>query len=284
VDENEGQTVVDEPTSDEGVTGTDVQDVGDATAEPTSELQGEPTESPTLSDGVARRVKDYGFGPDDFPGLDDAAVSGVLGAFDRRLATMQPQAQPGAQPEPAPQQQAPTGLEFKPLAIEFGEDVDEGLSKSIGGLLEGVNGRLKEAHEFQQKVANEFQGYAQLRHFEALDRFIASKGEEFVDVYGTGATAEMDPQSAAFVKRIELYTGGNAIAAAQAGIGRPMRQTDAWERGHHAVNHERLAATERKNQDGRRKKRQAQFGEPPSKGKTPVAGNREAAIAAYGQQ
>ena len=287
MDENEEQGVVDEQAPDAG--GTEELGTDDVSAGIETETMPEPSElveSPALSDELTQRAKDYGFAAETFAGMDDAVVSNVLNTFDQRLAGMQPQpptdgapGQPSAQPQQ--QQGAPFGAEFKPLVVDFGEELDEGLVKSFGGMVDGLNGQLKELHQVRQAIGREVVAINQLREFDSLDRFIESLGEEWTDVYGKGRTQDMNPQSAEFRKRIEMGTGGNAIGANMARINQPMRQWDAWQRGHYAVNHERLAEMERKKQDGRRKGRQARFSEPPQKGKTPTTSNREAAEAAW---
>ena len=120
-----------------------------------------------------------------------------------------------------------------------------------------------------------------LREFSDFDRFVTGLGSEWNAEYGGGTTMEMDPQSANFQKRLEVFQGARSLMSDAQRRGQRMSNSDALTRSHRAVHWDRIAEHERNKLDGKIDRRRKGFSERPVKGKAPAMSPRDEAIAAW---
>lgn len=233
------------------------------------------TDASALSEGVLGRLRDNGLDAAMFVGMDDARVESMLSAIDRRVMAPQPQSQPV-------QQQVPTELpaEYEPMTLMLSDDLDASVSGPMGKLLEQVNGQMKQVHQFRQQMNQELQAINLLREFAEFDRHVSSLGEEWSEEYGSGSTMDMDQNSRQYQNRLEIFSGAQSLVSDAGRRGSHIGRNDAWTRSHRAKHWDKIAAGERKKLDTQVKKRQASFGERPSKSKGETQSPRDAAIAA----
>lgn len=262
-----------------------LSDIGAADVEPThdvSEPVVEPVEeAPGISGAIVGRAKEYGLSEADLEGFDDARLDRIFAAVDRRSI------QPGASARsPQAQAQGPSlsgGFqEYTPLKnVEFGDDVDESLTKPFKALVDDLNGQLRQAHVFRQQAQAELQAMNLLRELSDFDGFVARLGPEWEDVYGKGATVDMDPQSIEYEKRMEVFHGGFGLQGNAQQRKQRLSKSDARMRSHRAVHWDRIAERERKKLGGTIDRRQKSFVERPTKGKPGAKSPREEAIEAW---
>ena len=239
-----------------------------------------------LSEALLGRAQGYGLSADDLTGLDDTRAERLFGAMDRRImgpgggnqATGYGEAYPGARsPEPG----APMPGHYEALKVEYGDELDESVRTPVQSVVEHLNGQLKQMHAFRQEVQQELQAMNVLREFSSFDQFVDGLGDDWKSSYGTGKTMEMDPQSADFQKRLEVFNGARSLMADAQRRGGRMSVADALKRSHHAVHWDRIAEHASEKLNGRIAQRRKGLSEPPVKGKSPAMSPREEAVNAW---
>ena len=278
-----------EATADAGLQASDDQATTTEAQIPEPEVSSSESEAPAISDGMFGRAKDYGLSQDDVSGFDDARLDRMFSAIDRRIMGSQvPAGQAtGYSPEarsPEPVASAPAAsapVAYSPLKLDFGDDLDESVVGPFKSVIEHMNGQLKSIHESRLQVQQELQAMNVLREFSDFDRFVTGLGSEWNAEYGGGTTMEMDPQSANFQKRLEVFQGARSLMSDAQRRGQRMSNSDALTRSHRAVHWDRIAEHERNKLDGKIDRRRKGFSERPVKGKAPAMSPRDEAIAAW---
>lgn len=242
---------------------------------------GEADTSPHDS-GLRSKATEYGLTDDDISGLDGPRLERMFTAMDRRI--MQPvipavtPVQTGVTPVEAGAQAGKVG--YSPFKLELPEELDEPLAKTFQGVVDHLNAQMAEVNQFRQMAATELAAMNMLRDFDGFDRFIEALGDDWEKDYGRGPTVDLNPNSAAFKKRLEVFTGSRSLADDFARRGMPMPRSDSWTRSHRAVHWDRVSELERKKLAGRVDGRQRQFAERPGKGGKPERSVDELALAA----
>jgi hypothetical protein len=264
---------VTEPTDAEVVDAVEDQDVG-----------GQPIEDSApaaFSPQTIGRARDYGLSESDLEGMDSAKVERMFSAIDRRI--MRPQ-EPvsGAQP-PAPQAgpRGPVTGQYVPLKLEHNDDVDESVTKHVQTVVDHVNESMQGLHTFRQQMMEEVQAINTLRELGDFDRFVGGLGDEWTSVYGSGATVDMDPQSAEFRARMDVFQGAKTLRDDATRRRQPLALADAHLRSHRGVNWDRIEEHSRASRDDKVKKRRNASAERPTRGKTAAMSPKEEAIAAW---
>jgi hypothetical protein len=171
-------------------------------------------------------------------------------------------------------------MDFTPIKVEFGDDVDEAMTKPFHTAIDQINKGFMQLHASRQQVQQELSAMNLLRRLADFDGYVNGLGDEWTGDYGTGATISMDPESAAFKKRMEVFNGAGPLQADAGRRRQRLGDVDAWNRSHHGVHWDRIAEHERKKLDGKVAARKKGFGERPTKGKPGTMSPRDAAIAA----
>lgn len=261
----------------------DSPQVPDETAEETSEPHG-----PGISEALVGRAEGYGLAQADLEGLDADRLERMFSAIDRRI--MQPQAETMPAAAPGMPQLAPTAaattvptgdVQYAPLKLEIGDDLDESVVKPFQSVVDHLNTQLKDIHAFRQQAQMEMQAMNVLREFSDFDRFISGLGDEWTKDYGSDLTMDMDPQGVEFKKRLEVFHGARSLQADAARRRQRMSTSDALMRSHRAVHWDRIAGQERRKLDGKIDRRRRGAGERPVKGKQPAMSPRDEAIEAW---
>jgi len=250
----------------------------------TEEPEGGSDEPSGVSEALIGRAKDYGLSQDDLEGFDEARLERMFSAIDRRIMQPQSQTQPMSAPAPMTTGATPTPMTsegYTPLKIEFGDDLDESVTKPFTTVVDHLNGQLKDIHAFRQQAVMELQAMNVLREFSEFDRFLTGFGDEWNKDYGSGATVDLDPQSKEFQKRLEVFNGAKSLRSDAARRRQRMSVSDSLTRSHRAVHWDRIAEHERTKLDGKIDRRRKGFGERPVKGKQPAMSPREEAIEAW---
>lgn len=265
------EAVVDEAVVDEA-TVEDPGYVGLDDAEPSTE-EAAPAE---LSAEILSRAKSYGLDAEDLAGLDDSRLQSMFAKMDRRSMG------PSVPKAPAAPKAPITTAEqtFVPFELKLDEFVDESIATPLKGIVEHLNGQMKEVHSYRQRVLKELNAINTVRAVQEFDRYIESLGGDWSDKYGSGSTLEMDSESPEFQSRLEIYTGAEGLVANSKKRGSTMMRRDSWERSHRATNWDRIADQARKDVGNKVDRRVSQFAERPTRGTVPAMTPREAAIIA----
>jgi len=238
--------------------------------------------SVSLSEGMLSRAEQYGLSKDLLDGMDDKRAEALFAAIDQRL--MAPPSNDGGDGDKLPAQSAPPQTIFgefqEPFKVEFGEDIDESVSSPVSGLVESLNKEFRQLHEFKESLGRTIGELNLRRELADFDSHIASMGDEWSDVYGSGPTVDMDQKSEAFKNRMEVFWGSQSLINDSQRRGNQLGRRDAWTRSHAAKNYTKLEERARKKVVDNRQKRESMVSERPSGGKTPKMTPREAAIAA----
>lgn len=246
------------------------------------EQESVPAETQGPDQVMIDRANGYGLTAEDIEGFDSAKLDKMFSGIDRRLMQPQQQQQPQPQQRATPQPVMPTA--YEPLKLEFGEDIDESLSGPFKGFMEQMNGQFENMHKFRQEVTREFENRDMKRDFNQFDTYVNGLGDEWGSVYGKGNTLDMDPNSAEFKKRIEVFAGAQSLSRDAISRAQRLSTNDSWTRSHHAVNWDKVAEMERAKIGGKVEARQRSFGERPSKGKTPAMSPRDQALEAWNRK
>jgi hypothetical protein len=248
--------------------------------EPTDEVAPEGVDEPPaagFSEAVLARARNYGLSQDDMAGMDEARAERLFSSMDRRIMQPQPQPQrPGTGQPPAMMSD-----EYVPFKFDFGDDLDESMTKPLQSFAEHFNAQMQTIHGFRRQAAQELQAMNILREFSDFDRFLSGLGDDWNADYGSGSTMEMDPQSGEFQKRLEVFHGAKSLLADAQRRKQRMSVSDALTRSHRAVHWDRIAEHERNKLDGKIDRRRKGFAERPVKGKPPAMSPRDEAIAAW---
>ncbi|MEE9597966.1 MAG: hypothetical protein V3V96_14430 [Acidiferrobacterales bacterium] len=247
-------------------------------AEPLSPVEPEPAADDTLAGGISEatmaRAKGYGLSQDDLQGFDDARLERMFAGIDRRI--MQPQV---GQVPTGPVAGAPAqARDYQPLKIDFGDDLDESVTKPLKTLLDHLNTSLGDVHSFRQQAASELRAMNLLRELTDFDRFVAGLGEEWTSVYGTGSTIQMDPQSNEFQTRLEVFHGAKGLVTNAATRRQRLGISASQLQSHSAKHWDRIAEMERNKLNGKIDQRRRGSVERPTKGKQPSLSPRDQAI------
>lgn len=274
-------------------TGENALSVGDVeteiTAVPESVSEGDSPSAPGLSDAIMQRAKGYDLSSDDLEGLDETRLERMFSAIDRRIMQPQPQPQPGVAPAvEAGAPAAPVGREgFLPLKIDFGDDLDESVSKPIQAVIDHLNTGAKEMHMFRSAIQQELQALNMLREFSEFDRFLTGLGDDWHDIYGNGATVDLDPQSKEMATRLGVFDGAKRMLAdARRRPGQAMNVSGSHLGSHRATHWDRIAGHERKKLNGELERRKKGLTErvAPGTSKTPAMSPRDEAIAVWNKK
>lgn len=268
----------------------DVDDTSsDAVAEPDLDNVAEPdfaddaTAKPSvepLSPEMLQRAESYGLPQSDLEGMDTGRLDRMFAAIDRRIMQPQTAGVPGAAPQGGPPMSVPAGG-YTPLKIDFGSDLDESVVGPIKMVVDHLNKQMQEAHVFRHHALQELQAMNVLREFGDFDRFVSGLGEEWTSVYGSGATEDLNPDSAEFQKRLEVFHGGKNLLGDAQRRRQKMTRSDSLLRSHHAVHWDRIAEHEQKKLNGKIEQRRQGFTERPTKGRPSAMSPRDSAIAAW---
>ena len=243
-------------------------------------------DSSAISEAMIGRAKDYGLSSDDLTGMNEERLGRMFSAIDRRI--MQPQSVQGptgpAMPSAVPTPVTAMPEQYAPLKLEFGDDLDESVVKPFQSVVDHLNGQLKEVHAFRQEARNELQAMNLLREFSDFDRFVTGLGDDWTADYGTGPTIDMDPQSAEFQKRMQVFHGARTLQSDALQRRQRISVNDSRMRSHHGIHWDRIAEHERNKLDGKIDRRRKGFSERPVKGKAPAMSPREEAIRAWNEQ
>lgn len=231
-----------------------------------------------VDSGLIERAGQYGLSAEDIEGWDESRLNRVFTAFDNRI--MSPAAQP-QQPVAQPSQQVnamPSG--FNPLKVEFGEEIDEALVGPLKSLVEQLNVHLGDGHKSRQDVKKQFQRLTAQRRFSQFDRWVESQGDGWAKEFGSGNTLDLDPNSAEFQTRLDVFLGGDRLLEDSAARGQKLKQSEAWNRSHHGRHWNKIEEKALDKVNKKVERRQRSFGERATKGKEPAMTPKEAAIVA----
>jgi hypothetical protein len=151
-------------------------------------------------------------------------------------------------PAPAPAAPVPGDFAYEPWKPEFAQDdeVAEPITKNMTGLEKHLAAQIDRLHKFygaKLQVQEQFQNDQVVqRNNAAMDRFIESSGPDWKEVFGTGPTSEMNPQSQEFLNRVEAWTAANAMTHK---YGSKMTVQAALPRARNAMFMEKAFAIER---------------------------------------
>lgn len=254
--------------------------VDEPSVEPSAEPEGAETtetaepEVPTISPEFVKRADFYGLNAGDLEGINEGQLTKIFASIDRR-SMGDPQQAPTEPAQAASAQQLP---EYQPFKMELDAEMDESFSGPYGKFADHMNAQFKELHSFRQLVVTELQAVNTIRELAEVDSFVSALGDAWVDSYGTGAMAHMDPQSPQYKNRLEIYRGAGRMI--QDGRSGHLSPPDALLRSHRAKFVDKIVETETQKRVDKSAARKTQMSDRPSKGKAPTKDPRQQAVEA----
>jgi hypothetical protein len=260
-DEPIGSTAVAEPPV--------VVDVGTPQVEGVAgeQVEGAATAPEPLDADYVSRAKAFSLNEDDLRSTSRDVVERMMANADRmtinaaRAEYQQPPApivrRENGQfaPAPAPAAPVPGDFAYEPWKPEFTQDdeVAEPITKNMTGLEKHLAAQIDRLHQFYGSKLQEHDQFRTdqivQRNNAAMDRFIESSGPDWKEVFGTGPTSEMNPQSQEFLNRVEAWTAANAMTQK---YGNKMTVQAALPRARNAMFMEKAFAIERAKANGKR--------------------------------
>lgn len=154
--------------------------------------------------------------------LTNYTPQGLAAAIQYAEQSLQQQPQAGRAPAAPGQQQG----EFDPFQGVDPETLDDGHRK----IIEGINGHYQGTiSELNHRLARMEQA-AQAQELSAMqdefDRWVASKGDDWSDVFGEGPTSSMQTTEPTFVARDRIFSLGRNFSQVMPGMSQPQ----AWDR------------------------------------------------------
>jgi hypothetical protein len=206
--------------------------------------------APALSDEDKARAKKFGFTDSEIASIQSPEQLDYVVGLVHRVAAQQRQAgadagkQDTAEP-PTPEAKQPgAGANASPLKfdIKFDDVVDERVVAGVNALAQQVSeqvaAQLATLQRAQAQIVdtlrpiitsfNEHMTEMQETHF---DNFVASLGDEWSDVFGTGSLSDLDPKSTEYANRIRLHQAARTLNLGRSQTGaNPYRIRQAWKR------------------------------------------------------
>jgi hypothetical protein len=225
-----------------------------------AEGAGEPA-APSLPPEMIERARGYGLDSDQVLNFDAATLDRMFANIDKKIINQPDPAMQAQHQQQQAAEQASQVPQYEPFAMQFDEDVAEGLINPIQGMNDHFNNQMKAMHETNLKLIehiNALQTSAEVMQF---DRFIESLGGDWEDVYGAGPTQELDEDSDSFKNRLEVFSGAKALQKHSPGTVKP---TAAWKRSHGSFNLDRVREVEKKKLEKQAEESRRKFGERPT--------------------
>jgi hypothetical protein len=256
-----------------------------------------------LDAGYVERAKSFSLSEADLRVMPRETVERMMASADRmtiQSAMAEWQQPPPVQqaPPPPPRREngrfaadAPPEFAYEPFKLQFDptDEINETnpLVKNMTGLEAHVAKQFDRLHKF---YAEKLQAQEQFRkdsivqqNNAVVDRFVESQGPQWSEVFGKGATSEMNPQSQEFLNRVEVWKAATAMTGRYAANGRRMSLNEALPRARNAIFMEKAFALERATADAKRKELQVSAAtKPTGGGPAPTGGGirqRAAALA-----
>ena len=163
----------------------------------------------------------------------------------------QPQGQNGQQ------SQQPVGP-YKPVELKFDEsDADSPYVQHISTINKAYAENLNAMHgQFSDQVRQIVDAVKALHEFndsQVLDRNISELGEEWSDVFGKGATMDLDPRSQSYAARQAYKKAILENLDLDASLGRERNPSDAMQRARYRLHGTKIAAIERAKREAKAK-------------------------------
>jgi hypothetical protein len=241
-------------------------------AAPEAKVEAEPEIDPAF----LARAESYGLGKEHLSGIDPQRVEDMFAAFDRRLLTQSsPQAPPVVEPNPAPAAE----VAAQPFELTLDPDeVGEPVINAFKGLQTQFQEKLSAYEERDQQREQQIRSLNTMMEIQAFDGFLAGMGEQWNDVFGKGATLDLNENSKEFKERGKLLQQAFALRDVYASkFGQNLPRAELFKRAHAAVYSDEIRKRQLSELNGKMKERAKQHTERPGKQERPPAAPREQA-------
>jgi hypothetical protein len=231
---------------------------------------------PEIDPAFLARAESYGLGKDDLVGLEPQRAEQMFAAFDRRLLAGGPQTAPVVE---APKIAPAAEVASKPFELTLDPDeVGEPVINAFKGLQSQFQEKLSGYEQRTAAAEQAVQSLNTMMEIQAFDGFLAGMGEGWSDMFGKGATLDLNENSKEFKERGKLLQQAFALRDVYAQkFGQNLPRAELFKRAHAAVYSDEIRKRQLSELNGKMKERAKQHTERPGKQERPPAAPREQA-------
>lgn len=248
------------------------------TSEAAPEEKAAPEVKAEFDAAFLQRGETCGLSKDDLTALGQDRAEQMFAAFDRRLLAT-PAGQPAAQPVVEPKPATAAEVAKKPFELTLDPDeVGEPVVNAFKGLQSQFNEQLTALQKERTADREQIQSLNSMMEIQAFDGHIAAMGDQWSDVFGKGATLDLDENSKEFKERGKFLQQAFALRDAYANrFQQHLPRAELFKRAHNALYGDEIKKRQLADLNGKMKARAAQHTERPGKQERPPAAPREQA-------